>query len=203
MNPGRILFIGSVAFFVLVLAIGLLVNQKDARLHGSVVKPATPADNFELTDQNGKPYRLLDQRGKLVVLFFGYTNCPDFCPMTLALFRDIKASLKEQAEQVQFVFITVDPERDTLSRMKDYVDAFDPEIIGLTGSRAELEPVWKSYGVYQEKHAGQHGLQDTVDHSTRTYVIDAQGNLLLTYPFGFEVDKILQDIRYLLESGNG
>lgn len=203
MNVQRLIFIGSLAFLCLVLAIGLLANRQDTRLNGSVLKPATPAEDFTLTDQNGRLYRLSDRQGKLIVLFFGYTHCPDFCPMTLAMFRDLKEALKENAGGVEFVFITVDPERDTVSRIKEYVDAFDPAIIGLTGSRTELEPVWKSYGVYQEKHAGEHGSQDTVDHSTRTYLIDGDGNLLLTYPFGFEIEKIIQDIQYLLKTSNG
>lgn len=203
MRSSRSIFIGSVVFFGLVLVFGTLFQQNSARFNGSLIKPATPADDFQLTDQNGNAYRLSDQQGKVVVLFFGYTHCPDFCPVTLAQFRDLKASLEEQSEQVEFVFITVDPEQDPVSRMKEYVDAFDPKLVGLTGTRSELELVWKNYGVYQEKHTGHDETDTTVDHSTRTYLVDQQGKLLLTYPFGFETDKIVQDIHLLLDSGSG
>ena len=203
MRSSRVFFIGSIVFFGLILAAVLLAQSKKASFNGSLIQPASLADDFQLTNQNGMPYRLQEQQGKAVVLFFGYTNCPDFCPATLAEFREIKASLGEQADQVRFVFVTVDPERDTVSRLKDYVDAFDPEITGLTGTRAELEKVWKSYDVYQEKHSGHDETDITVDHSTRTYLIDPQGKLRLTYPFGFNIEMIVQDIQSLLSKQSG
>lgn len=203
MRTSRILFIGSVVILGLILAAGLLVQSSKASFNGSLIQPAPLADDFKLTDQNGLPYRLQDQQSKAVVLFFGYTHCPDFCPATLAQFRDIKALLGVEADQVRFVFVTVDPERDTVSRLKDYVDAFDPEIAGLTGTRAELEPVWESYDVYQEKHSGHDETDITVDHSTRTYLIDPQGKLRLTYPFGFDIEMIVQDLQVLLDKQSG
>jgi len=189
--------------FGLALLIGFLFRKDSVQLNGSLIQPATNADDFQLTDQNGKAYRLSAQRGKLILLFFGYTHCPDVCPMTLAQFRDIKTTLGSQAEQVEFVFVTVDPEQDSTNRMKEYVDAFDPQIIGLTGTQSKLETVWKDYGVYQEKNSGNNGSSNTVDHSTRTYLIDKEGKLLLTYPSGFETDKIIQDIQNLLGSHSG
>lgn len=202
MRIGRLLTFGSIGFFVLVLAMGLCLSRDDPKLNGSQINPASEAFDFRLADQNGNPYQLSDHRGKLVVLFFGYTHCPDVCPMTLAQFRDIKDSLGQQSDQVEFVLVTVDPEQDSISRMKEYVDSFDPQFFGLTGTSSVLEPVWKNYGVYLEKHTGENGSDDTVDHSTRTYLIDSQGKLILTYPFGFDSDRILQDLQYLITSSN-
>lgn len=202
MKQSRLFLFGSIFLFGLVLAVGMLMGQKKPPLNGSLIQPASDAADFQLTDQNGKAYRLSAQRGKLILLFFGYTHCPDVCPMTLAQFRDIKASLNEQAKNVEFVFVTVDPEQDLLSRMKEYVDAFDPQFIGLMGSQSELEQVWKDYGVYQEVNT-DNTSNNSVDHSTRIYLIDRQGKLLLTYPSGFETHQIVQDVRFLLASPNG
>jgi len=199
MKRSHLFFFGSIALFAIVFAVGVMVQPKNSPLNGSLIQPTSSADDFQLTDQNGNAYRLSAQQGKLVLLFFGYTHCPDVCPMTLAQFRNIKASLKEQAKNVEFVFVTVDPAQDSLSRMKEYVDAFDPQFIGLTGTQLELEQVWKDYGVYQEKKADG-ASNNSVDHSARIYLIDRQGKLLLTYPSGFETDQIVQDIRSLLVS---
>jgi protein SCO1/2 len=202
MDKMRLITFGSMAFLILVLAVGLLLNRDDPQLNGSQIKPAPEAYDFKLTDQNGQSFQLSDHQGKLVVLFFGYTNCPDFCPTTLAQFRVIKNALEEQSEQVQFVFVTVDPEEDSVSRLKEYVDSFDQKFFGLTGTQTELEPVWKEYGVFREKHHSENGTGGLVDHSTRTYLIDPQGKLILTYPFGFDTDLIIQDLQHLISSSN-
>ncbi len=122
-----------------------------------------------------KPFRLSDQKGQIVLLFFGYTHCPDVCPVTLSHFKQIKADLGDQADQVRFVFITVDPERDTADQLSQYLPNFDPDITGLTGSRQSLESVWKSYGVYQAKQEVGSAAGYLVDHTARTYLIDQQG----------------------------
>jgi len=202
MRIGRLITFGIIGFFVLVLAMGLWLSRDDPKLNGSQINPASEAYDFRLIDQNGNPYQLSEHRGKLVVLFFGYTHCPDVCPMTLAQFRDLKDSLGQQSDQVEFVFVTVDPEQDSINRMKEYVDSFDPKFFGLTGTLPELESVWKNYGVYLEKHPGENGTVDTVDHSTRSYLIDSHGKLILTYPFGFDTDLMAQDLQYLITSSN-
>jgi protein SCO1/2 len=170
---------------------------------GSLIDPPTPAPNFTLNDQHGQPFRLSDQRGKLVLIFFGYTNCPDVCPITLAQFKQIRTQLDNQAEKVRFVFVTIDPQRDTPERMNLYLGAIDPNIVGLTGSQADLEPAWRDYGVYRQNQplaSGDDNL-DAIEHSASMYLVDAQGNLRLTYPSGLTNDDLLQDIRYLLRKG--
>lgn len=202
MQRSRIFLLGGIVFAILVAMAVAVIQRNKPPLNGALIQPASAADDFQLTDQNGKPYRLSAQHGKMIVLFFGYTHCPDACPMTMAQFRDIKDALKENADQVEFVLVSVDPEQDSVNRMKEYVDAFDPQFFGLTGTRSELEPIWKDYGVYQESHSGDVASVDTVDHSTRIYLIDKQGKLILTYSFGIETDQIVHDIRYLLGSSS-
>jgi protein SCO1 len=174
--------------------------QRPYTFRGSLIDPPVPAADFELTDQNGQIFRLNDQTGKIVLLFFGYTHCPDVCPLTLSHFKQIKTDLGQKADQVRFVFVTVDPERDTADLLRQYLLNFDPEIVGLTDSRQSLESVWKNYGVYQAKQEVGSASGYLVDHTARTYLIDRQGNWRLTYPFEMGKDDILQDVLYLLNS---
>jgi protein SCO1 len=167
---------------------------------GSLIDPPVKAADFTLVDQNGQPFRLSDQRGKVVLIFFGYTHCPDVCPVTLTRYKQLRAELGDQAGQVRFVFITVDPERDTGKTLQKFLGNYDPAVIGLTGSRAELEPVWKSYGVYEAKVQTESADAYLVDHTARVYAIDAQGNWRLTYPFEMDTPAILDDVRHLLRS---
>ena len=197
----KMLYLGIGAALVAVLLVGFQFIQRPHTYRGSLIDPPVPAADFELTDQNGQKFRLSDQDGEIILLFFGYSNCPDVCPLTMSEYKQMKEMLGEQADQVRFVFVTVDPERDTQARLSEYVNAFDPEIIGLTGSRTELEPVWKSYGVYQAKQETGSAAGYTVDHTSRTYLIDQDGNWRLTYPFEMEKEDILSDVRYLLSQG--
>lgn len=165
---------------------------------GSLIDPPVKAPQFKLSEVNGEQFQLSDLDGQVVIMFFGYTSCPDVCPVTLTDFLQIRSKLGDKADKVSFVFITVDPERDTAERMKKYLTNFDPEIIGLTGERSELEAVWAKYGVYAAKVEGGSGENYLMDHSSRIYVIDPQGNLLLTYLFGTDYQVIAEDVRYLV-----
>jgi protein SCO1/2 len=165
---------------------------------GALIDPPVPAADFELNDQYGQPFRLSDQVGEVVLIFFGYTHCPDVCPVTMAEYMRVKARLGEQANQVRFVFITVDPERDTREVLQAHLNNFDPTFTALTGERAELEKVWRSYGVYQGRNDSLGGSSYLVDHTSRVYAIDKSGNWRLTYEFGTETDKLFQDVAYLL-----
>jgi protein SCO1/2 len=198
MKP-RYLVIFGLAILVGLLAVFLLLGpQRAYTFQGSLIEPAVAAPPFELTDMDGQPFQLSDLDDQVVVMFFGYTGCPDVCPVTLTEFLQIRSKLGEAAADVSFVFVTVDPERDTPERMRKYLTNFDPEIIGLTGERSELEPVWADYGVYQAKAEGGSEANYLVDHSSRVYVIDADGNLRLTYLFGTENQLIAEDVRHLV-----
>lgn len=151
---------------------------------------------LELTDQNGRVRRLEDFRGKAVVLFFGFTQCPDVCPTTLA---DVANSLKElgpDADRVQVLFVTVDPERDTPKLLAEYVSAFDARFLALRGDAAATQRVAKEFKIYYEKRKQGDGY--TVDHSAQTYVIDPQGRLRLLVRQERLAQDLADDLRTLL-----
>lgn len=189
----------AVAAGLTLLAGGVALVARPYTFHGSVINPPIPAEDFVLTDQHGQPFRLSDQIGSVVLLFFGYTSCPDVCPTTLAKFKQVHTQLGDQADRVRFVLVTVDPERDTAERLRNYLGAFNSSFVGLTGTTAELEAVWQKYGVYREKVGGASATGYVVDHSTSTYLVDAQGRLRLTHPYGLTADDLSQDVRYLVK----
>jgi protein SCO1/2 len=200
MKPRHLLLFGFAILVGLVGAYLLLGQTREYTFHGSLIDPPVMAPQINLTDVDGGSFELSDLNGQVVIMFFGYTSCPDVCPVTLSDFLRVRTQLGKEAEEASFVFITVDPERDSPERMKKYLTNFDPEIIGLTGSRSELQTVWSSYGVYQAKSEGSSEENYLVDHSSRIYVIDKAGNLLLTYLFGTENNLIADDVRYLISN---
>lgn len=192
-------FIGIGIILGIALVFGLWVlNDLNYRYQGVLIDPPAVAPDFTLTDQHGQTFRLSEQRGKAVLIFFGYTNCPDVCPVTLSEYKKIKAGLGNRAQDVVFVFITVDPERDTPERMALYLGSFDPDFIGLTGELQELETVWKNYGVYRQRQDVGSAAGYLMDHSSRLYTIDSRGQWRINYPFGFEASRIVQDLLHLL-----
>lgn len=196
---------GMIGFGVVIgLLIALVAWQVFAQEYtyqGSLIDPPVKAGGFELLDQNGHLYKLSDQRGKVALIFFGYTHCPDVCPVTLSEFKQIKRQLGEQASGVEFIFITVDHERDTQEKLAQYLANFDPDFVGLTGEQSDLEAVYQNYGVYRAKQQTGSAAGYLVDHTARVFAIDKDGNWRLTYPFGMEVEKIYQDVRHLLMEG--
>lgn len=166
--------------------------------HGSQFNPPPPAADFSLTDQEGQRVKLSDYRGKLVLLFFGYTHCPDVCPTTLAKLRYALQELGEAAREVQVVFVSVDPERDTPEAMRRYLSHFDPAFVGLTGRPEEIEAITQAYGVYVEKEEVSSAVGYLVTHSARTYVIDREGRLVLTFAYEVEPQDIVADLKQLL-----
>lgn len=163
------------------------------------VSPPHPAPDFVLTDQFGRPFRLADQRGKPVLMFFGYTSCPDVCPATMLQFKAVRESLGRDGDRVSFIFVTVDPERDTPERLRDYVERFDPAIVGLTGSPSEVEAVLSRYGVVAEKvPLGDSKASYLVNHTALTYLIGPDGLVRVMFPHGTPTADIVHDVRLLL-----
>lgn len=200
MNKIWLFATGAAIGLALILGAGWAWNARNYQYNGVVIDPPAPAPDFTLTDQHGQPFRLNDQRGKAALIFFGYTNCPDVCPITLSEFKRVKALLGDQAERVKFIYITVDPERDTVTRMAEYMPNFDSQFVGLTGDPAAMEQVWKEYGVYIQKQEAGSAAGYLVDHSTRTYLIDPDGNWRLNFPYGMEPEKIVRDLRQVLKA---
>jgi protein SCO1/2 len=153
---------------------------------------------LQLTDHTGRPRTLQDFRGKAVVLFFGFTHCPDVCPTTLADISGALKSLGAEAEKVQVLFVTVDPERDTREALGRYVTAFDPRFLGLYGDDAATRRTAQEFKIYYEKR--KTGDSYSVDHSGQTYVIDPEGRLrLLVRPERIGAD-LADDLRTLLKA---
>lgn len=191
----------SIPLGLIALAAILLSSCQPYRFKGTEYLDPKPAPDFELARADGGELKLRDQRGKVVLLFFGFTSCPDVCPATLGDAKRLLAGLGDDADQTEYLFVTVDPDRDTPEVLSKYVSIFDPRIIGLTGSDDTLSAVWDEYGVYVEKVPLEGSAQDyTVTHTARVFVIDAEGRLRLSYSFGTPYEDILGDVRALLDS---
>jgi len=153
--------------------------------------------DFALTDHTGKARTLGDFRGKVVVMFFGFTRCPDVCPVTLAELKAVKEQLGEEGKRLQVVFVTVDPERDTQKLLAEYVPAFDPSFLGLYGDSAAIAKVAKDFRVFYQKSPGKTPESYTVDHTAGSYIFDPQGRLRLFARHG-NAANLAADIRTLL-----
>ncbi len=189
--------LGGLAGLAVVVAANLLYAGP-YQYHGSLLDPPVPAADISLMDASGTPFRLQEEKGNVILLFFGYTSCPDVCPTTLADFKKVQTSLGERAEDVKFTFITVDPERDTPEVVHEYVSRFNSGFIGLSGSKEQLEPIWDGYYVFREIEAHEPGEHYLVSHTGHVYAIDQESNLRLTFPFGMGADAIAADIAQLL-----
>lgn len=204
---GLMIAMGFVFLVLLVSAFGgaWKLYQQAQSFKGLEMTDPKPAPDFALQDSHGQVFRLSEQKGKISLLFFGYTHCPDVCPATLAIYRELASSLEQQniAEQVRLVFITVDPERDTPERLQEYLPRYGDHVIGLTGSREELEPVWQSYNVSTERvDMPGTSLEYALAHPSQIYLIDQNGLVRLMYPFGYEAEDIRHDITLLLRRGS-
>ncbi|MBL8416534.1 MAG: SCO family protein [Propionivibrio sp.] len=154
--------------------------------------------DFALTDHNGAPRRLADFRGKVVLVFFGYTQCPDVCPTTLASVRDALGLIGEDASRVQVLFITLDPARDSAELLAQYVPAFHPSFLGLRGDEAATAKLAKEFRVFYSKQAGTTPDSYSIDHSTGSYVFDPQGRLRLLIRHGEMPGNVAADVKLLL-----
>ena len=154
--------------------------------------------SFQLTDHTGKARTLADFSGKAVVIFFGFTNCPDVCPTTLAGMRAAMEKLGDDAKRVQVLFVTIDPERDTQALLAQYVPSFDPSFLGLYGDADATARVAKEFKVFYQKVPGTTPGSYTMDHSAGSYVFDPQGRLRLYIRHGANPDDIASDLKRLL-----
>jgi len=181
-------------------ALALSAHAADtAEFRTGVFKPSRPAPDFSLRGSNGADFKLSAYRGKVVALGFGYTSCPNVCPTTLLLLAQARQKLGVDAKDFQVVYVTVDPERDNADRMRQFVSAFDPSFIGLTGSPQVIGNIEKDYGIFAKRlpSKGDPGVY-FIDHSALVYLIDRSGNLRAMMPFGVPVDDIVHDVKALL-----
>jgi len=190
---------GSILLLVGFVAALSFVFAKPPSFRGTLYgEPFPPAPEFELTKADGTLFRMSDQRGKIVLLFFGYTSCPDICPTTLAEMTQVMNGLGDASKHIQVVFVSVDPVRDTPEKIQEYVSRFNSTFIGLSGSQAELEPIWQSYSIFRAETQTDSAMGVIIDHTARLNLIDAEGNLRLSYAYGTPVEDIVHDLELLL-----
>jgi protein SCO1/2 len=180
------------------LALGLpIIGQRE--LHGFVLDEPYPVGNFTLTDQNGERVELRDFRDQLVLLYFGYTFCPDVCPETLAqVARALEELTPRQREQIQVLMVTVDPDRDTPEVLKEYLGYFDPTFIGLTGTPEEINAAAAPMGIYYARVDADSAAGYFMDHTATLALLDRDGRWLMALPYGVAYDDIASDLRYFL-----
>ena len=176
--------------------------------HGTAWEPSQTAADFRLTDHTGRPASLSDFRGQAVLLFFGYVNCPDVCPLTLTKLARVLSSLGSDASGVRVLLVSVDPERDTPDALARYVGRFGPRVTGLTGDADSLKSVLRSYYAFAEpsapqsypgapEHAGHGGLAGALSHTPQVFGIDRRGEIRVLLPMDRSDAEIADDVRAL------
>ena len=163
------------------------------------VSGAAYGNDFRLADHHGKPRTLADFKGKVVLLFFGYTHCPDVCPTTLAEAAEVMKELGPQADRVQVLFVTVDPARDTPTLLARYVPSFHPTFLGLHGDEQQIAQTARDFKVFSQKAPGASAESYLVDHSAGTFIFDPRGRLRLYHGYGKGAASLVHDIRLLLD----
>ena len=199
----KTLMVGIGSFLLIgIIAAWTILFGKPANFRGTTyAEPYPPASDFVLTRADGTSFQLSEMRGKIVLLFFGYTSCPDVCPTTLAELNQAMGKLGDDANKVQVVFVSVDPGRDTPERVQEYVNHFNSNFIGLSGAEDELTTVWNDYGIYREIVEGTSALGYLVNHTARVTLIDADGDLRVSFSFEMPVDDIVHDLKLILKEG--
>lgn len=195
----KTLGVGFLSLALVGLAALAYILLKPVTFRGtSYAEPFPRAPEIELKTASGQAFQLSAQKDKIVLLFFGYTSCPDVCPTTLAELNQVMLELGHKKDRVQVVFISVDPKRDTPQKIQEYVQHFNPAFLGLTGSPEILQVIWDNYGVFREEVESDSAFGYIVNHTARTFLIDPAGNLRLSYGFQAPVSDIVHDLEILL-----
>ncbi len=198
-------------FWLLIIVMGFIILGTGCQAFapayeykGAVLDPPSPLPDFELKDTNEEPFHLSDVEGNITLVYFGYTFCPDVCPLTLWEIKEALASLESGQERVHVIFITADPERDTPEVLSKYMAVFGPEFIGLTDDMAKIQDVMKAYGAVGEKEevSEDSSLGYVVSHTASLFLVGPQRHLLLQYPFGFTAEDLSSDLNHLLQQEN-
>jgi protein SCO1/2 len=188
-------FLRSVAAVVLAL---LVVACSPPAFKAVDITGAEYARDFALESAGGSPRKLADYRGKVVVIFFGFTQCPDVCPTTLSDLAEVRKRLGADGERLQVIFVTIDPERDTPAVLTQYVPGFDPSFVALYGTPEQIAATAKEFKIFYQKVPGKTATSYTMDHTAGSYVIDKDGRVRLFIRHGASVDEIVSDLKKLL-----
>jgi len=192
----KIKVIISIAAVIAGLAAGFYFFRPHT-FHGTVIQSPEPSYDFTLTGANGD-VSLSDFRGKLVLIYFGYTFCPDICPATLANVGQALNQIGAKAEDVQLIMVSLDPERDTPEKLAEFVGHFHPSFIGITGTKEEIDTVASLYGIFYQVNQGSDATKYLIDHTATLLVIDREGYLKLVFPFGVTAQEIADDLKYMI-----
>ncbi|MDP2153496.1 MAG: SCO family protein [Methylotenera sp.] len=185
------------ALFIVVLA-GCNAANNEQKFNATDITGVDFGNTLNLTDHTGKPRSLTDFKGKVVALFFGYTHCPDVCPTTLTDMKQAMKLLGGQADELQVLFVTLDPERDTQALLAEYVPAFDASFIGLYGTKEQTASVLKDFKIFAAKVENKGRSGYTIDHSAGVYMFDKAGKIRLYVDYGTKPDVIASDVKQLL-----
>ena len=185
---------------ILVSAGGLLTacSKGKPEFRGVDISEVDYARDIQLPDHNGQQRSLKDFKGKVVVVFFGYTQCPDVCPTSMQEMAEVKRMLGKDGDRLQSIFVTVDPERDTAEMLKAYMGNFDPSFLALRGTPEQTAAVAKDFKIYYKKVDGKTPTSYTMDHSAGSYIYDTQGRLRVYYRYGSGAEALAADVRTLL-----
>jgi protein SCO1 len=179
-------------------AVKMTVSSAQTQFRNTDITGLSYAKELQLTDHHGKLRSLQDFKGKAVVIFFGYTHCPDVCPSTMAELAEVMKALGPLSDRVQVLFVSMDPERDTPALLSKYVPAFDPRFLGLVGDAVATDRVAKDFKIFYQKVPGKTPGSYTVDHTSGSYVFDPQGRIRLFARHGQGIEPIVQDLKLLL-----
>ena len=191
--------IAASALLISATALFSACAEKKAEFKGVDITGAEYARDLPLTDHNGQPRHLKDFAGKVVVVFFGFTQCPDVCPTSMQELAEVKRTLGADGERLQGIFVTVDPERDTAEVLKAYMANFDPTFLALRGNAQELAAVAKDFKIYYKKVDGKTPTSYTMDHSAGSYVYDTAGRLRVYHRYGSGAAALAADVTTLLK----
>lgn len=192
----------SVLVLMTMTACGQISSEPDytSQLSGAVIDPPRVIEDFTLMSTEGEAFTLSEHQGEVILIYFGYRACPDFCPTTFSELRNVYNDLGEPAEDVKIVFVTVDEERDTLENLTLYTHAFHQDFIGLRPEAEELDTLMTQFGVVAERRSiGESALSYLYDHTATLFLINPQGELEVQYLYGTPYQNIVNDVRLILD----
>jgi protein SCO1 len=202
MNLNAIKKIAAYALFIWAFGCFLSLtgcSESKIKFRGVDITGADYAKNFALTDHNGQPKTIADFKGKVTVVFFGFAQCPDVCPTTMAELAEVKKVLGKDGDKLQAVFITIDPERDNAQVLKAYMANFDPSFLALYGTPEKIADTAKEFRIFYNKVEGKTAGSYTMEHTAGSYVFDTQGRIRVFSRYGSGAQALVEDIQALIK----